>query len=149
MTQSVPSVKLFTLAEANAMLPLVRAIALDLARLSQEVLERQQRLELLTVGREEDASSTAGEDPYRDELRLVAQELEKEHQQLREYVAELRQLGIRVQEPLRGRVAFPAWLRGELGGYSWELGEAEVMFWQGRDERRSPRRPLCKEENAI
>jgi hypothetical protein len=37
--------KLFTVQTANAMLPLVRAIARDLARLSREVIERRQRLD--------------------------------------------------------------------------------------------------------
>ena len=37
-------VRLFTIEQANAMLPLVRAITLDLASLAQDVVERRQRL---------------------------------------------------------------------------------------------------------
>jgi hypothetical protein len=149
MARSATSVKLFTLAEAWATLPLVGVIARDVCCLAREVRERRQRLEMLHVGDEPDELPPAGSDPYRDELRQVAEEVEKDERRLEGFVAELRELGVEVQEPLRGRVAFPAWVEGELGYYCWELGDPETMQWQGRDGRRVPVRPVCQKENAL
>ena len=55
--------KQFSVEEANAMLPLVGAIARDLVDLSREVAERQERIDHLTTGREMESG-----DPYEDEL---------------------------------------------------------------------------------
>lgn len=142
MTQVIPPVKIFTLEEANATLPLVRAITADLVRLSCEVRERKQRLELLSVDRGDASSGAPGGDPYRDELQQVAAELAKDSQRLQEYVAELRQLGIDVRDPVLGLVAFPARIQDKMAYYCWELGEAEVMHWRARDDRFAQRRTL-------
>src|SRR5687768_3176095 len=52
---SLPA-KLFTVEEANRMLPLVRAITRDWIELSESVIERRERIQRLTVGREIDAN---------------------------------------------------------------------------------------------
>ncbi len=47
--------KLFTAEQANAALPLVRAIVKDLAEFSREVIERRERLTVLQDGRDRNA----------------------------------------------------------------------------------------------
>ena len=79
--------KLFTVEEANQMLPLIRAIASDLVALSSEVMERRQRLDFLTEGRDLSAG-----DVYGDELAEVEKDLERDTKKLHEYVDELREL---------------------------------------------------------
>ena len=128
-TMSAPekTAKLFTVEEANATLPLVRAIMQDLAGLSQELVERRQRLDHLLGGRE-----TEEGDPYGEELAQIQEELEREITKLQEYVNELRVLGV---EPKNGPdglidlVDFPAEIEGRRVYLCWRLGEPEVSFW--------------------
>ncbi len=129
--------KLFTIEEANAMLPLVRAITRDLARLSREVIDRRQRLDSLTYGRD-----MASGDPYDDELAQIEEELEKDARQLQAYVDELRQLGVEPKSGPEGLVDFPAIVDGRLVFLCWRLGEPEVLHWHDLEAGFAGRQPL-------
>ena len=83
-------------------LPLVRAITTDLVRLSREVIDRRERLALLSAGRK----STA-KDPYREELAQIEEELDKDSERLQAYVDELRELGVEPKNGPEGLVDFP------------------------------------------
>jgi len=128
--------KIFTVEDANRSLPLVRAIVTDLVRLSQEVIERRQRLVHLTAGR----NRVAG-DPYGEELAHIEQELEKDALQLQEYVEELRQLGVEPKGP-EGLVDFPTLMDDRLVYLCWKLGEPEVLYWHELDAGFAGRQPL-------
>ena len=121
--QSEVHQKVFTIAEANAALPLVRAICTDLAQLSQEVLDRRQRLAVLSANR------PGMRDVYSEELAQIEEELERDQLRLREYVEELMALGVEPKDPLQGLVDFPSVKDGRLVYLCWKLGEAEVGFW--------------------
>lgn len=116
--------KLFTLEEANATLPLVKAIAHDLMRLSREVLERRERLSLLRGGRDDGDG-----DLYSEELAQIEDELEKDSAELRSYVEELRQLGVEPKNGLEGIVDFPSRMDGRIVFLCWKVGESEVQHW--------------------
>jgi hypothetical protein len=120
--------KLFTVEQANAVLPLVRSITQDLVQLSREVMERRERLAVLTAGR----STTPG-DPYSEELAQIEEELEKESAQLREYVEELRELGVEPKSGPEGLIDFPSMMDDRLVFLCWKLGESEVTFWHELD----------------
>ncbi len=120
--------KLFTVEQANAALPLVRAIATDLASLSRDVIERRERLSLLLAGRERGAR-----DLYGEELAQVEQELEKDSERLQEYVEELRELGAEPKNGPEGLVDFPAMMDGRPVYLCWKLGEPEVLHWHDLD----------------
>jgi len=121
-------VKLFTVEEANAALPLVRAIVKDLAELSRDVIERRQRLSHLAAGRSLDS-----DDPYASELAQIEQELEKDGQRLQEYVEELRHLGVEPKNGPDGLVDFPSLLDDRVVYLCWKLGEPEVAHWHEVD----------------
>src|SRR5919108_1326913 len=86
--------RVFTPAEANAALPLVRAIVTDLAELSRDVIERRERLEHLASGRPPRSSGI-----YDEELVQIEEELRRDAEVLQGYVEELLELGV---EPKSG-----------------------------------------------
>ena len=116
--------KLFTVEQANAVLPLVRAITQDLVQLSREVIERRERLALLSGGRK----STA-KDPDSEELRQIEEELDKDSEQLEVYAEELRELGVEPKSGTEGLVDFPSLMDGRIVLLCWKLGETEVTHW--------------------
>ncbi len=116
--------KLFTIEQANAMLPLVKAITGDLANLASEVMERRHRLATLTAGRELKPG-----DPYADELAQTETELEKDIVRVQEFLAELRTLGVEPKGALEGLVDFPSLMDGRIVYLCWRLGEPEVLHW--------------------
>jgi hypothetical protein len=121
--------KLFTVEQANAALPLVRAIVRDLADLSREVIERRERLSVLQAGHDRHKSH----DLYAEELAQVEQELEKDTERLQEYVNELRELGVDPKNGPEGLVDFPAMMDGRPVYLCWKLGEPEVLHWHELD----------------
>jgi hypothetical protein len=118
----------FTVSEANAALPLVKAIVTDLVELSRDVAQRRQRL--LSLSRPD---RRRREDPYEEELIQMERELEADAQRIGEYVDELRQLGVEAKSATDGVVDFPAVLDGRLIYLCWQLGEPEVAHWHERD----------------
>ncbi|MEQ8790810.1 MAG: DUF2203 domain-containing protein [Pirellulaceae bacterium] len=137
---SSKSKKLFTVDQANAMLPLVQAIVSDLVALSRQVTDRRQRLEHLMSGRDMESG-----DPYDDELTQIEQELEKDALQLQEYVGELRALGVEPKAGPRGfgLVDFPSLMDGRQVFLCWEYGEEEVAHWHDLDAGYDGRQPLA------
>jgi hypothetical protein len=128
--------KFFTIDEANAALPLVRAIAKDLSELSRDVIDRRERLALLRDGRD-DAT-----DMYSEELVQVEDELEKDSQRLREYVEELLKLGVEPKNGPEGLVDFPTMMDGRPAYLCWKLSEPEVLFWHDIEAGFAGRQPL-------
>ncbi|NQT11517.1 MAG: DUF2203 domain-containing protein [Planctomycetes bacterium] len=120
--------KSFTVEEANATLPLVRAIVKDLTELSRVVIERRERLSSLPQAPRRDAN-----DPYWEELAQMEEELEKDSQCLRGYVEELLGLGLEPRSVTQGLVDFPALVDGQPAYLCWRLGEPEVGYWHRRD----------------
>lgn len=130
--------KTFTVRQANATLPLVRAIAKDMVPLAREVNERRQRVSFLVGGR-----APNDFDPYRSELAQVEADLAIQQRRLDEYTDELRQLGAEPCDAANGVVNFPAVLEGRLIHLCWRLGEPEIAFWHEADEEAPRRRPLA------
>lgn len=124
---SLPS-KRFSVEQANSMLPLVSAITRDLVDLSQDVSERQARVENLKTARDR-----SGNDPYTEELSHSERELEKDKQRLQEFAGELRALGVEPRCATEGLIDFPSELEGRIVYLCWKLGEAEVLYWHELD----------------
>src|SRR5262245_53940745 len=129
--------RLFTIEQANATLPLVRAITSDLATLAKDVVERRHRLALLTSGRDLKPG-----DPYSDELAQMEADLERDAIRLQGYVDELRELGVEPKGAVEGLVDFPCTMEGRVVLLCWKLGEPEVLYWHDLDSGFAGRQPL-------
>jgi hypothetical protein len=123
-TSEYKPARLFTIEQANAMLPLVRAITSDLASLARDMVDRRQRLALLTAGRKLKQG-----DPYSDELAQIEKDLQLDGQRLVEYIDELKELGVEPKGAVEGLVDFPAEMDGRIVLLCWKLGEPEVLHW--------------------
>mgnify|MGYP002623538076 CR=1 FL=1 len=130
--------RLFTVEQANAMLPLVRSIVADISALAGDLLDRQQRLSHLAEGRQREVG-----DPYSDELAEVQRDLERDKLRLREYVTELSDLGVELKDPRRGLIDFPAKIDGRIVYLCWLLGEPEVLYWHDLESGFAGRQSLA------
>lgn len=135
--------KIFTVDEANARLPLVRAIVGDLMRLATELSERRDRLNQLSRGRSGDTS-----DVYRAEVEQVELELEKDSERLADYLRELLELGVEPKSAMSGLVDFPAIIDGQLAYLCWKHDEPEVLFWHSLDAGFAGRQSLTADSIA-
>lgn len=129
--------RLFSVEQANAVLPLVRAITSDLAQLANELQERRQRLAALQSRR--DGKSR---DVYGEEVAQTEEELERDVERIDEYVAELLELGVEPKGAAEGLVDFPSLIDGRLVYLCWKLGEPEVLHWHEIDAGFRGRQPL-------
>lgn len=130
-------IRTFTVQQANATLPLVRAIATDLMALSQDVTERRLRLADLVNGR-----SLRPGDPYADELLESKKGLARDLERLQGFVDELLELGVEPKDLQDGLIDFPSRLNGGLVYLCWKLGEPEIMYYHEEDSGYAGRKPL-------
>lgn len=133
--------------QANAMLPLVRAIVRDWSALAREVIERHERLSDLSRG-----DKPAADDPlekhdyatdyYTAELRQMRAELATDTERLTEYVVELRKLGVEPGDAPLGIVDFPSLHEDRPIRLCWKYDEPAVQFWHDPAAGFAGRKPL-------
>jgi hypothetical protein len=122
--KAVPGKKYFTVAEANAALPLVRVIVRDITELARDLRERHERLSRLRPSER----GTLG-DAYKEELQLVQAEFDRDQERMQEYEQELKNLGIELKDYYTGLIDFPCWMDNHEVYLCWRLGEADVAHW--------------------
>src|SRR6266540_4475868 len=120
--------KYFTVAEANAILPLLRSILRDVTELARDLTERHERLSRV----QPPPRGQLGE-AYREELLQMQGEFERGQDRMQEYMVELQNLGIELKDPGSGLVDFPAILADHEVYLCWRLGEPEVAHWHELD----------------
>jgi hypothetical protein len=129
--------KHFTIDEANAMLPLVRAIAADLITVSRAVVDRRQRLDQIANGQ-----SRSEDDPYAAEVLQIEEEVAKDSERLKGYVEELLQLGVEPKSVTMGLVDFPTIMDGQPAYLCWKYDEPEIIAWHEIDAGFAERKSL-------
>lgn len=129
--QSKPR-KSFTVAQANAALPLVRAIVRDITALAVDLRARHERLS-------GSPGLSAAHDEEREQARAA---LERDLERLRELEDELAELGVELKDYFLGLADFPSEMDGRPVYLCWKAGEDEVSHWHELDAGFAGRRKL-------
>lgn len=121
------SEKLYTVEEANALLPHLAPTLVELRASSEEALRIKETMERAAVG---NGGSSKGE-KWRKKLARVQELIDR----INEWEIELRDLET-------GLVDFPAVVDGRPAYLCWRLGEPEVAHWHSPDDGFQGRRRL-------
>jgi len=123
-------IKVFTLAQANQTLPLVRRIVEDIVRLHDEASDSR---------READRCTEQGKTLQADEARGRLQDLVID---LTSFIAELEGLGCQLKDTAQGLVDFPARLDDRVVLLCWRRGEPEIRYWHEIEGGFAGRQPV-------
>jgi hypothetical protein len=119
--------KYFSVAEANAILPLLRSILRDVTALARDLRDRHERLTRVKP------VSRSLADAYKEELQQIQDEFERDQERMRGYEAELKSLGVELKDYYTGLVDFLHRKDGRDVYLCWRLGEEEVAHWHEID----------------
>ena len=126
---------IFSIDEANQMLPLVASIVRDLVdefRILRTAGRERRTLEI-------EQAHGGGQDPRIEQLRDDVAELSS---RIEGYLEELGELGVEVRDLELGLVDFPTLIDGEPAYLSWRQGEERVCWWHPADRGFSDRAPV-------
>jgi hypothetical protein len=129
--------KYFTVAEANATLPLVRRIVADIVELDRSLRGRLHRL--IELRGEGDEPVPLDRQDEADDLEAT---LERGQEQMESYERELAQLGVELKDPRMGLIDFPCWHDDREICLCWRHGEGELGYWHETDAGFAGRRRL-------
>jgi len=134
------SPKLFTVAEADAMLTLVAPLIQQLQRLEVSLLGTQEVLE------EACRKLEVGNGHPKDQLQAQAEALTAEAERLagsiQSVLKDLEALGCLVKDLGLGLVDFYTIRDGQLVFLCWKLGEDRIRFWHDVEDGFAGRQPL-------
>ncbi|HYM52560.1 MAG TPA: DUF2203 domain-containing protein [Candidatus Dormibacteraeota bacterium] len=123
----------YTIDEANALVPEVRAVLLQLA-------VEQRRLDAAHADMHRRLDSNGGPEAAADATRSEA-EVAGIGEGMRILIAHLEELGVQLRDTDMGLVDFPGERDGQPVWLCWRLADAAVAYWHGTDEGYATRRP--------
>jgi hypothetical protein len=118
--------KFYTVAEANASLPLVRSILRDITDLAVSIQGRHQRL----VGLQ---NAGTIDKAHQEEIQQIVTGFESDQERMKDYEQELKNLNVELKDYVTGLIDFPCWMDGREVYLCWRLGEPEVSHWHELD----------------
>jgi hypothetical protein len=126
------SMKLFTVEEANALLPSVRLILRKIQRSRRRLSAYRDEAKLAAEGAEQGGGGMEGGQLYATILTNFTEEL-----------AELDGIGVQLKDFDRGLIDFPSLREGRVVLLCWQLGEGdELEWWHDMDSGFGGRTPL-------
>lgn len=123
----------YTVEQANALVPEVRAVLLQLA-------VEQRRLDAAHAEMHRRLASDGDPDAAADASRSEAQVAEI-GEGMKSLISHLEELGVQLRDPEMGLVDFPGERDGRPVWLCWRLADPAVAFWHGTDEGFATRRP--------
>ncbi|MCI0376596.1 MAG: DUF2203 domain-containing protein [Gemmataceae bacterium] len=127
--------KLYSVAEANATLPLVRTIVRDITVLAADLRERFDRITAMQNAGKPDRAR-------QEELQALIDNFERDQDKLQGFVDELQDLKIELKDLFIGLIDFRARRGGREVYLCWKLGEPEVAHWHELDAGFADRQKL-------
>jgi hypothetical protein len=124
--------KLFTVEEANALLPTVRGVVGRIQRAYARVSAAQEQARLAAAGAEQGGGGMEGGASYVLSLSALA-----------EASGELEELGVQLKDYARGLIDFPTLREGRVVLLCWQMGEGdELEWWHDLEAGFAGRQPL-------
>ena len=124
--------KLFTIEEANALLPTVRGIVRRVQRAYARVSAAQEQARLAAAGAAHGGGGMEGGGNYVLSLSELA-----------ETSGELEELGVQIKDYTRGLIDFPTMRDGRVVLLCWQMGEGdELEWWHDLEAGFAGRQPL-------
>ena len=126
------SMKLFTIEEANALLPSVRQILRKIQRSRRRLSAYRKQAKLAAEGADQGGGGMEGGGLYASILTKFTDE-----------IAELDDIGVQLKDFDRGLVDFPSLREGRVVLLCWQLGEGDQLeWWHDMDAGFGGRTPL-------
>lgn len=132
-----PPTRLFSVAQANATLPLVSRIVEDLLVLHPQWREAVSAFDLAQLDSNASAESVVAREARERANRLA--------QDIAACLAELEQIGCSFRGFDLGLVDFPAERNGEVVSLCWQSGEPRVEHWHDTEAGFAGRQPIDSE----
>jgi hypothetical protein len=127
---------IFRLEEANALLPVIKPLLVEVTRRRRDYAIALLEAELaLGFG----AATSEGRDPV--VMRREARELQEE---ITARIEAIQRHGCVVKDIDLGLVDFPALRGGQLVNLCWKMDEAQIGYWHGVEEGFAARKPLSR-----
>jgi hypothetical protein len=123
----------YTIEEANALIPQVRAVLLQLAVEQRRLEATHAEMHRLLAGNG-DPSSSHGASRFEEEAAAISEGM-------RSLASMLADLGIQLRDAEIGLVDFPGERDGQPVWLCWRLADPRVAFWHGTDEGFATRKP--------
>jgi hypothetical protein len=124
--------KLFTIEDANALLPTVRGIVGRVQRAYARVSASQEAAQRAASGATHGGGGMAGGSAYVVALTALA-----------ESTGQLEALGVQIKDYARGLIDFPTMREGRVVLLCWQMGEGdELEWWHDLETGFAGRRPL-------
>lgn len=131
--------RLFTLEEANALLPQVRDSLAAIQERAAQIGQLQARLAAFREQKQSDTHAVQGEGRM---VVALMQEAEQIAVEIRSAMAELAALGCELKDVQLGLVDFPALREDRVVYLCWRAGEDEIRYWHELDAGFAGRQPL-------
>lgn len=137
------SVRVFSIEEANKILPLVEATVRFIREKAIEIVQTQDRLSILSL--------VGGSDPRSPEHREFDQQRSRLEELVQAYntrLEELDQIGCVIKDLNHGLVDFYGKVNDRMVFLCWRLGEKRIAFWHDLESGFAGRRPISELEEG-